>query len=115
VLQQQWNILSALAQGRQGDFHSVDAIQQVLAKRVLIGEPLAIQVGGADQAYVDGLRVLGAHGHHLAPLQGGEESALQMQWYVAYLIEEQGTAGRRSEVAGAILLGVGEGATAMTE
>ena len=78
-------------------------VKKVLTEHVLVGQTLRREVGGADQADIDGLGLVGADRRHLAPLDGGEELALQVQRHVADLVEEERAAGSGAQQADPIL------------
>ncbi len=101
--------------GGKLDLDRVEPVQQVLPERRFVAELAPGQVGRRDDAHVDGHRHVGAHRHHLAPLQRGQELGLQLARDVADLVQEQGPARRRLEPPDAILVGAGVRALLVAE
>ncbi len=115
MLDQQGDILAALAQGRQGDADDVEAVEEILAESAAADLVFQILVGGGDQAHID-LDVAGAaHPAEFALLQHAQQLDLHHRRQFADFIEKQGAAVGDLEEAGLLLDGAGEGAFFVAE
>ena len=115
MLGQGEDVLGPLAQRREVDLDGVEPVEQVLAEALLPRLRLDVRVGGRDHPHVDALVAGAAHPLELAGLQHPQQLGLLLQRHVGDLVEEEGAAVGQLEAAGAVLLGVGEGALDVAE
>jgi len=88
-MRQRKNVLGALAQWWNAQFHDVDAVVQVFAEAAA-GNPLRQNlVGGANQADADRNRGLAAHSHDAAFLQGAQQLYLHGKRHIADFVKEK--------------------------
>src|SRR6185436_5431682 len=74
-----------------------------------------IPIGGRDQSHVDSGRARGTQTLELLLLQDAEQLGLQLQWYLADLVEENSTAISQFEAPQFLGNGAGEGAFLVAE
>ncbi len=112
---QQGHIFQALAQGGQIDFHHVEAVKQVLAKRAFFHQSLQAAVGGRQHTHVrlDGRGA--AHPFETAVLQDAQQLDLHGGGNITHLVQKQGPAFGHLESSLALADGGGEGALFMSE
>src|SRR6185312_14535497 len=115
VLDEERDVVAALAQGRQRHAHDVEPVEQVFAELALLHQAAEIAVGGDEDAHVDLDGALGADAAQLALLQDAQELDLHRRWHLAHLVEEQGAAVGDLEEAAALGVGAGEGAAHVAE
>ena len=77
ILNQQRNILAALAQGRNKHGESVEAVIQIGAKAALLHGFLQALVGGRHHAHIDFAGLAAAHALKLALLQHAQKRGLR--------------------------------------
>ncbi|MNC70477.1 hypothetical protein D3C75_1212950 [compost metagenome] len=75
----QWDILSALAQRRNSEGYAVDAIVEICPVVLGCDGLFEVSVCGADQAEVNGTRLVATYSFKTAPLQNAEEFHLRFQ------------------------------------
>ena len=95
--------------------HHVEPVVEILAEAAGGNGRFQVGVGGGDDAHVHRDGFGGAHGPHFAFLQHPQQLGLELQGHVADLVQEQGAAVGGLEEAGAVAIGAGEGALAVTE
>ena len=78
VLRQRDEVLAPLAQGRQMDLEDVQAEEQVVPERPLGHASLQILVRGGQDAHVECLRLVAAHGQHLVMFQHAQQLHLHL-------------------------------------
>src|ERR1700722_9082947 len=115
VFQEERDVLASLTQGRQLNFHRIDAVKQVLPKSIAISQMLSREIGGRNEPNIDRLCLVRPDGDNLPSLERGEQFTLQMQRDIADLVKKQRAARRCAEQADAILASVRESPTTMTE
>ena len=106
---------SALAQRREVNFERVDAEHQVLAEIALLDHFVQVAMGGADDAHIDGERLVFADAADFAAFQHAQQFGLHRLGQLADFVEEQRAAVGDFEQADAVLVGAGEAAFAMAE
>src|SRR6185503_14016628 len=97
VLDEQRNVLAALAQRRQMNVDDVEAVVEVLAERALDHQILEILMRGRDHARIDLDRLRAADGPHLLLLKDAQQLDLEPHRHVADLVEQERAAVRRLE------------------
>lgn len=103
-----------LRQGRHGDAHHGQTVEEVAAQQALVHGPQGMLVEDADDAHVDGDLRMGAQTAHALFLDDAQQFGLQAQGHGVELVEEQGAAVGLFEQAG-LVRGVGVGALDRTE
>ena len=93
----------------------VEAIVEVFAEAPRSDGFGQVDVGGGDQAHVDGLGQTRAEAHHLALLQHAQQLDLYGHRQIADLVEKQRAAVGRFEPASALLGGPRERALLVAE
>lgn len=109
VLDQERDILAAVAEGGDLDIDDVDAVVEVFAKCTGLDEVAEALVAGRDDANIclDGFD--GPEGLEDPLLQDAEEPGLHGGGDIADFVEEEGASFGKGESAGLVLSGVGEG------
>ena len=101
-LEQQRNLVPALAQRRQRHVNDAEPIEQVLAEFPLLAQLAQVPVGRGDDARVDGDRLVRTDALDLVRLQHAQQLHLARQRQLADLVEEDGAAVRALELALAV-------------
>ncbi len=99
VVDEQGEILGALAQRGQPHGDAADAVVEILAKAALGDLGRQVTVGRAHEAHVDGLCPVRPQRSHLALLEDPEQLHLHRQRHLPELVEQQGAASRLHEQA----------------
>src|SRR5450432_171229 len=115
VLDDERDVLAALAQRRQRDAGHGQAEVQILAKLPLLDHAREIAVRRDDDAHVDLARALAADAAELALLQHAQQLALHARRHLADLVEEQRAAVGDLEQAARVALGARERAAPVPE
>src|SRR5262245_46867535 len=99
VLDQEGQVLSALAQWRQSNGEDAQSIVEVTAKLVHRSQLLQVVVGGCDETEVclDGL--IAAHPFKPLFLQDAQDLGLGQGSHIADFVQEQGASGTLLELA----------------
>src|SRR6476659_6653565 len=100
---QQWDVFGPLAKRHHFDWKYIQTIIEIFAKPTGANLGAEIPIGGRYDANVNVFRLLVAHPLVLFFLKHTQELALQVQRYLADLVEEQGTPIRCLETAQSIL------------
>ncbi len=115
-IEQRFNFpVRALPQGRHGDRHHVQPVEQILAERPLRDRVFKIAVRRGDDARVDADRLLAAYALKRLLLQDAQQLHLRVHAHVADLVEEERASVRLLKPADAARIGAGESAFLMTE
>src|SRR5690606_14391805 len=109
------DVLAPLPQRRKLDGDHVEPVVEVLAEPALPDLFGQVLVGRGDDADVDRLGPRLAHLCHHSLLECAQELDLQRGRHLADLVEEEGAAVRRLELADAGLRSAGEGAPHVAE
>ena len=109
------DLLGALPERRHHDLDHVQTVVEVLAEAAAGHRLLEVLVGGREDAHVDLHGGPPPHPGELAVLEDVEELALQGRVKIADLVEEDGPAIRRLELADLELMRTGEGAALVPE
>src|SRR5690606_24714551 len=109
------DVVAALAQRRQVQVDHVVAVVQVLAEAALQDLLLEVAVGRRQDADVDRLGAGVADPHDDLLLDGAQDLHLQVERHLADLVEEQGAAVGRLELARLVGDRAGEGALDVAE
>ena len=115
MLDQQRDVVAALAQRRQRDLRDVQAEEEIPPELPLLDHAREIAVRGGHDADVDLARALAADPPQLALLQDAQQLALHAGRHLADLVEEQRAAVGDLEQAARVALGAGEGAAHVAE
>ena len=115
VVDEQADVVAALAQGRHGEHDHVEAVVEVLAEGAAPHLLLQIAVGGGEDAHVDAHRRLAADALQFLLLQHPQQLDLHRRRGLADLVEEEGAAVGLDELALAAAVGAGEGPLLVTE
>ncbi|OPZ81926.1 MAG: hypothetical protein BWY77_00417 [bacterium ADurb.Bin431] len=115
MVDQQGDVLAALAQGRQGDMVGFQPVIEVLAEALALLQIIAVAQGGDRYACVGGSGLVGAEGIVLALLQKPQQLDLGFETEVADLVEEEGSARRLFDQPLAFAVGPGKGPAAVAE
>ena len=116
VVDQQRNVLAALAQRRHDDVNHVEAEEQILAEEALRDQLPEIPVGGRDDAHVGGVsHLLGADLLELPGLEESQQQPLHARRHLPDLVEEDGAVARHLELAGLVAVRTGEAALHVPE
>src|SRR5690606_24662582 len=99
----------ALGQRRQPQLDRVEAVEQVLAERTLADQRGQVGIGRADDAYLDLALAVAAEALEAAGLEHPQQLHLPGQRQRADLVQEQGAAVGRLELAFARALRAGVG------
>ncbi len=108
VLDQERDIVAALAQRRKLDADDLEPVIKVLAKLPLGDRVGQVAVGRRDQPDVDLDRLVRAHPHDLAGFEHPEQLDLDRRRHVADLVQEKRAAVGVLEPADAVSVGAGE-------
>jgi hypothetical protein len=103
VFHQDWNVLAALAQGREREGQHVEAVEQILAELPFGHHLLQIAFSSGDDTHVDGSRARPAQALNRSILQYTQQFDLHRQWYVVDIVEEDGAAFSQLEAARSVL------------
>ena len=114
-LDQQRQVLAALAQRRYPQLDHVDAVIQVVAEPALVHQRRQVLVGGRQDAYIHCHFAIGTHRAHRLFLDGAQQLDLHGHRQFGDLVEEQGAAFGRLEQAGLVGVGTGEAAFLVAE
>src|SRR5262249_26039955 len=115
VVDEEGDVLAALAEGRDHDGEDVDAVEKVLPEAAGLGLGVEVAVGGGEDADVD-LDVAGVtQATEGLRLEEAEELDLEGEGELADLVEEEGAVVGLLEEPGAVDHGVGEGALLVAE
>jgi hypothetical protein len=115
VVDEERDVVQAVAQRRHLDVHDVQPVEEVVA------EPAGTHLGGQvavrrrDHADVDGDREARADRRHLALLDGAQELRLQRERYLGDLVEEERAALGGAEDPVVVAHGAREGTAPMAE
>src|SRR3954463_9825189 len=107
MIDEERDIRGALAQRRDGDLISRQAVIQILAELPLADQSLDVAMRRGDQAHVDAMALLGAERRDAATRQKPEELDLELRGDVADLFEKQRAAVGARECAATILARIG--------
>ncbi len=114
-LRQRHNIFLSLPECRQGDMNGIDAIIQILPEPAFTHQLLQIHIGSANQADIDGLRLIAAHPYDAPVLNSTKQLRLQVQRNIADFIQEQRPAIGLLELANVVCMSIGECALHVAE
>src|SRR5690606_14055484 len=105
------DVVGALGQRRQPQLDRVEAVEQVFAERTLADQRGQVGIGRADDAYLDLALAVAAEALEAAGLEHPQQLHLAGQRQRADLVQEQGAAVGRLELAlaRALRAGVGPG------
>lgn len=112
---EQGDVFGALAERRDGQMNDVQALIEIETELAHGNFFLQRDVGGGDDADVDGLFTVGADGEDAFFLDDAEELGLEVQGQFGDLVEEDGALVGAAEVAGAAFGGAGEGPADVAE
>ena len=115
MLGQEGHLLPPGPQGRHGDGHDLQPVEQVLAEGAVLELLPEVHVGGGHHADIHLHRSATAQGLHLAFLQHPQEAHLGAQGHGADFIEEDGAAMGLAELARCVLAGIREGPLVVAE
>src|SRR4051794_4400308 len=115
MIDEERDVGGALAQRRDGDLISRQAVIQILAELPLADQSLDVAMGRCDQAHVDAMALLRAERRDDAILQKTEELDLERRRDVADLVEKQRAAVGARKRPAAVLTRIGEGAARRSE
>src|SRR5258708_26759821 len=115
VIDEDRDVGDALAKGRKLHLHDGEAIVEVGSESMGLHFGAQALVRCGDDAHVDGLVACASDGLDLAPLEHAQDLRLKIERELAYLVEEDRSAGRRRERALARRDGSGERAALVTE
>src|SRR6266480_1553646 len=115
VLEQERNVLLALAQRRQIDDRHVQTIEQVLSELALFHQFDQIRLAGGDNAEIDRYRIVGPQPFNLSLLQDSQELDLHCRRHAFDLVEKKGTAVRVLDFANSAARRLREGARLVAE
>ena len=116
VLDQQRDVLAALAQRRHDEVNDVDAVEQVLAELPLRDQSRRLRFVAAMTRTLVALRdPLGADLLDFAGLEEPEQQPLHPQRHLADLVEEDRAVVGHLELAGLVAIGAGEAALHVAE
>ena len=116
LLDQRRDVAAPLAQRRHHQVDDVEAVEQVLAERLLGDEIAQVLVGRGDDADVHrGPHAIGADLLQLAGFEEAQQQALHAQRHLADLVEEQRAAVGHLELALLVAVGAGEAALDVAE
>ncbi len=92
MLGEQRDVLSPLAQRRDGHDIEGETVQEIAAEAALIGQRRQIDISGGDDADVDTLHVVAADALEGAVLDDAQDLLLDGERGIGDLVEEQGAA-----------------------
>src|SRR5204862_7272097 len=115
VIGQERNLDGALAKRRDDDEDDVETVVEVFPESALDQRLLEVLVGRRQDPNVHAQGRFPADARELAVLEDVEELGLQRGMKVADLVEEDGSAVSRLELADLELVGAGERAALVTE
>ena len=115
MVDQDGEVVEALAEGRQVDGKDVEAVVEVLSKRTLFNHILERAVGGRDNADVDTDGFGAADPLKFPLLEGAEELYLDLHRQIADLVEKERAAVGELKAARTPGDGSGEGALLVAE
>src|SRR5262249_13854584 len=115
VLEQERNVLLALAQRRQIDDRHVQTIEQVLSELSLFHEFDQVRLAGGDDAEVDRYRIVGAQPFNLLLLQDPQELDLHRRRHAFDFVEKEGATMRVLDFANSAARRLREGARLVAE
>ena len=102
------NVVEARAQRRQVNFERVDAVHQVFAEIAGFDHFVQVAMRGADDAHIDGERLVFADAANLAAFQHAQQLGLHRLGQLADFVEEHRAAVGDFEQTDAVLVGTGE-------
>ena len=112
---QRQDVARPLAQRRDGQGEDAETVIEILAEPACLDLRTQVSVGGGDHAHVETQHALAAQPLDLALLQDPQQLALQAQFHLGDLVEQQGAALGEFELAGPGLVGAGKGAPFVAE
>ena len=115
VVGQDRDLLHPLAQRRHDDVDDVEAVIEILAEPAFGHCPLEVLVGGGQHPHVGVQGRLAADARELAILQHVQQLGLERGVQIADLVQEDGAAMGRLELADLELMGAGEGPAFIAE
>ncbi len=115
MIDEQRDVLLALAQRRQCDAEDIQAVVEVGAEGSLSHQGVQIPVGGGDGAEIHLDRLVAAHARDLLFLQDAQQVGLRLQADVGNLVEKNRAALGYFELAFLAVLRAGEGALLVAE
>ena len=116
LLDQQRDVAAPLAQWRHDQVDDVEAVEQVLAERLLGDEIAQVLVGRGDDPDVHrGPHAIGSDLLQLAGFEEAQQQALHAQRHLADLVEEQRAAVGHLELPLLVAIGAGETALDVAE
>src|SRR5258708_4634233 len=115
MLGEQRDVLSPVAQRRDGHDIEGETVQEIAAEAALIGQRRQIDISGGDDADVDTLHVVAADALEGAVLDDAQDLLLDGERGVGDLVEEQGAAVGDLEAREAPARRAGERARLMAE
>src|SRR5262249_52504559 len=92
MLGEQWNVLEALAQWRDGDDIKGQPVEEIAAETAFPGERRQIGVGGSDNADIDVMRLVAADALKAAIFDDAQDLFLHGERGGGDLVEKQGAA-----------------------
>jgi hypothetical protein len=115
VLDEEDDVVAALAEGGDGELGDAEAVEEVGAEGAAVDLGGEVAVGGGDDADVGGDDLGGAEAADLSGLDGAQELGLDVEGELADLVEEQGAAVGGLEHADGGLVDAGERALLVAE
>ena len=109
------DVLAAIAQGRHGDVHDVEPVQEIEPEPPGVHLAAQIAIGGGDNPDVDAPRHVLADAAQLAFLDDAQHLRLRPRRQLANLVEKERAAVRFFEHAGALGRRAGERAARVAE
>ena len=114
-MHQRLDVFGALAQRRQMNLKTVDAIEQIRAKRSVSHYGINVAVGRRDDAHVDFNFAHAAHAEKCARLDCSQQFRLQAGRQFRHFIQEKRTAVRQFNQSQLARLRAGKGAGLIAE
>ena len=113
---EQRNVVAAIAQRRHVDVDDVEPVEQVFAEQPLGDEIAQVLVRRRDHAHVHAaVGAVRADFLHVAGLEKPQQQPLHAQRHLADFVEEDGAVGGHLELAGLVAVGAGEAALDVSE
>src|SRR3990167_9511094 len=115
MLDQEWYVLSALAEGRQFNLHHLESVVKVFTEGVLLYLGREVFVGSTYYTDVHVECLPSAQAFKPLFLYGPEEFGLGVRAHIPYLVQEQGTPVGHLKLPYSPLGGTREGPSLVTE
>src|SRR5580698_4089877 len=115
MLDENWNIIGAIAQRRKIDLHDIESIEQIFPEGSLLDHFADIATGGGDHAHIDLFILMATNGGEGQRFQHAQKFGLETKLEVADFIDEERATIGLLEPAHAAIGGAGEGSFDMPE